>query len=80
MQVTVIPADLTIICDGVPVKIKPWPFDDSHIHAIQWHHTEGEVEFSAIPRQPNELISDDSLLGPYIEAFNNAVDPPSEPS
>ena len=49
MRVTVIPTDFTIICDGIAVKIKPWPFDGT-------------------------------LLEPYIEAFNNALNPPSEPS
>lgn len=80
MQVTVIPADCTIICDGVTAKIKPWPFDDSHIHAIQWHHTEGELEFRAIPRPPNEVITDEAIIEPYIEAFNASVVPMEDPS
>lgn len=73
MNVTVIPSDYTIICDDEAVRIKPWPFDDKHIHAIQWHHTEGEIEYRGLPRPANELFDDYSRIEPYVEAFNAAA-------
>lgn len=72
MIVTIIPEDRTIVCDGVAVVLKPWPFDDSSFHAIQWRHTEGEIEHKVFPRIANTVIDDYSIVAPYVEAFNAA--------
>ena len=77
MIITVVPADRTVICDGKAHQLKPWPFDDKEIHAIQWQHTQGEIEHKTFPRIPNTIFDDYSIVEPYVDAFN-AVDPPSE--
>lgn len=75
MNVTVVPSDRLIICDGQALTLKPWPFDDASIHAIQWQGTEGEIEHKTFPRIPNTVIDDFSVVAPYVEAFNEAVSP-----
>lgn len=71
MRVTVIPADRWIRRDNDAANLPEWPFDDAHIHAIQWYNTEGEVEYVGRPKPPNEIITDISILTPYVVALDN---------
>lgn len=70
MRVTVIPEDRWIRRDDIEVVLPDWPFDDSHIHAIQWYDTEGEVEYSGRPKPPNEAFTDPVILTPYMDALD----------
>lgn len=73
MRVTVIPADRWIRRDDVSANLPDWPFDDFEIHAIQWYDTEGEIEYMAKPKPPNKLITDFSILQPYLDVLNEYV-------
>lgn len=64
MRVTVIPEDRTIVVDGKSIlNIPDWPFEDSHIHAIQWYDDKGEYE---IQNGQNVAFSDWSMVEPYV--------------
>jgi len=73
MRVTVIPADRWIRHDDAAMHLTEWPFDDSAIHAIQWYDDNGEIEYTGKPKPPNQSITDDSVLAPYLLALNEAI-------
>lgn len=78
MRVSVVPIDKAICVDGVPALLTEWPFADSGIHAIQWHGTEGEIEYpfdplGQEPRRVNEVITDASIVQPYVDAHTAFV-------
>lgn len=68
MRVTIIPVDKWIRRDDVSANLSEWNFDDSNIHAIQWYEDHGEVEWKNPQR--NEVITDDSILQPYLDALS----------
>ena len=70
MRITVIPADRWIRRDEVAVNLPEWPFEDAHIHAIQWLDSEGEIEYAGQPKPVNEVITDYAILEPYLEALD----------
>lgn len=70
MRVTVVPADKWVRRDDVSAHLTDWPFEDSHIHAIQWYEDHGEMEFATRPKQPNEQFADVSVLDPYLDALD----------
>jgi hypothetical protein len=70
MRVTIIPSDKWIRRDDIAANLPEWNFDDSNIHAIQWYDTEGEIEYRGIPTPPNEIITDASILKPYLDALD----------
>jgi hypothetical protein len=70
MRVTIIPSDKWIRRDDIVVNLPKWNFDDSNIHAIQWYDTEGEIEYEGRPTPPNEIITDASILKPYLDALD----------
>jgi hypothetical protein len=70
MRVTVIPADRWIRRDDDAANLSEWPFDDVTIHAIQWYDTEGEIEYKGRPKPPNEIITNFSILEPYVSALD----------
>lgn len=80
MKVTVIPCDHTIICDGVAVRISPWPFADVSTHAIQWDEDHGEIEHTGFPRPANTAFTDSEVVEPYVAAHTAATSPPPEPA
>lgn len=73
MRVTVIPEDKWVRKDNVAYNLPDWPFNDATIHAIQWHEDHGEIERNGTPKPQNEVITDASILQPYIEALDNYV-------
>lgn len=70
MRITVIPADRWIRRDDDAAKLPEWPFDDANIHAIQWYDTEGEIEYTGRPKPPNEIITDATVLQPYLDSLD----------
>lgn len=70
MRVTVIPSDRWIRVDGRSAVLPVWPFDDSHIHAIQWRNGAGEIEFTGTPKPQNQPTDDPAFLTPYVEALD----------
>lgn len=70
MIITVIPSDRWIRQDTISANLPEWPFDDGHIHAIQWDGSSGEIEYEGKPKPQNEQFTDSSLLDPYISALN----------
>ena len=68
MRVTIIPGDKWIRKDDVSENLPEWNFDDSNIHAIQWYEDHGEIEWKNPQR--NEIITDDSILQPYLAALS----------
>lgn len=70
MRITIIPADRFIRCDADFAVLDDWPFNDSHIHAIQWDDTEGEIEHREKPPR-NEYITDPSIVMPYVQALQD---------
>ncbi len=70
MKVTVIPTDRWIRRDDDAANLTDWPFDDAHIHAIQWYGEEGEIEDTGRPKPSNEAITDAAILQPYLDALD----------
>lgn len=69
MRVTVIPSDRWVRRDEESAVLSEWPFDDAHIHAIQWYEDEGEIELAG--RRPvNEPFTDPAILQPYLDALD----------
>ncbi len=66
MQVSVIPADKTIIIDGAALT-----FDFSYfpptLRAIQWNGTSGTMEFST---GPQTWFDNAAFVQPYVDAYN----------
>ena len=73
MRVTVIPEDHWIRCDNKSANIIPWPFEDTHIHAIQWYGEYGEVEYTGIPKPQNSVIASAELITPYVDQLNDFI-------
>lgn len=73
MKATVIPEDKWIRRDDDAAVLEAWPFDDAHIHAIQWENGKGEIELKGDPRPANQAITDDSVLTPYLEALDERL-------
>lgn len=71
MRVSVIPNDKIIIIDGNGIELENWPFDDGHIHAIQWMHDKGHIELKT--NEPNIEIDDISFVQPYIDAYTKTL-------
>lgn len=72
MRATIIPSDKWVRKDDVSAFLEEWPFDDSTIHAIQWHETYGEIEYRERPPR-NESIQDPSILEPYLLALEEHI-------
>lgn len=70
MRVTIIPSDHFIRRDNISVQLPTWDFDDADVHAIQWYEDHGEIEHNLEPIPPNTVISDDSVLQPYLDALD----------
>jgi hypothetical protein len=70
MRVTIIPEDKWIRKDDVSTNLPEWNFDDENIHAIQWYDTEGEIEYKEKPKLPNEVITDISIVQPYVDVLD----------
>jgi len=78
MRVTVIPEDKWIRKDEVSERLPEWNFNDPDIHAIQWYDDHGEIEWKNPQR--NEVITEDSILQPYLAALDAyLLSIPSEP-
>jgi hypothetical protein len=77
MRVTVIPSDKTIVIDSKPIKLESWDFSDENIHAIQWYHDYGYIEYTHLdiesPRPDNKKIVDESLITKYVDAYFSEV-------
>lgn len=73
MRVTVIPEDKWIRKDDLSENLPEWNFNDANIHAIQWYDTEGEIEYGGRPKPPNEIITDVSIVQPYVDALEDYI-------
>lgn len=69
MRVTIIPDDGFVSVDGLGFVALDLSFMPSEIHAVQWYHNEGDVEYrDARGRSTrNETITDLTL---YAQALN----------
>lgn len=69
MKVVVIVPDRNITVDGriLILNEEDWTFNDSHIHAIHWNETSGELEY--IDTSANEDLTTIDLVQPYIDKF-----------
>ena len=70
MRVTVVPADHLIIRDETVVNLPEWPFDDTHIHAIQFRDGIGEIELEG-PPPVNEPFEGLGLVQPYLDKLDD---------
>ncbi len=61
MRITVIPSDNFVSIDNETYYNVDLSFLDSNIHAIQWYHTEGELE---LKNEKNIIVSNK-----YINSF-----------
>jgi hypothetical protein len=69
MKLTVIYDDYFISVDGKGMNFpNNWPFEESHIHAIQWYDNYGQLELRT--REPNIDLTDQSEVQKYIDFFN----------
>jgi hypothetical protein len=79
MRVTIVPEDHLIIRDTTIVNLPDWPFEDGHIHAIQFLDGTGELELKG-PPPSNEPFEGTTLLQPYLAALDTYLDNlPPEP-
>jgi uncharacterized membrane protein YqiK len=68
MKVTVIYPDKFISVDGKGMYFaENWPFEETDIHAIQWHGDKGELEYNT--PIPNKELSDKSEIKKYVDLF-----------
>ena len=69
MKVVVIVPDKNITVDNKMLTLNDaeWTFDDSHIHAIHWDGTSGELEF--VDTSENLNLSSIAIVQPYIDKF-----------
>ena len=69
MKVVVIVPDRNITVDNRMLVLDQhdWNFDDSHIHAIHWNETSGELEY--VDTSANEELTTIDLVQPYIDKF-----------
>ena len=69
MKVVVIVPDRNITVDNKMLTLNDaeWTFDDSHIHAIHWDETSGELEF--VDTSENLSLSSIVIVQPYIDKF-----------
>jgi hypothetical protein len=67
VRISIIPADQTVVVDGVAIALEPWPGGTEGIHAIQWYETYGQVEPVA---GPQVRITG---LGPYQHIVDAAL-------
>lgn len=66
MQLSIIPADKTMVLNGAPLVFDFIMFSPK-VHAIQWDGTKGTIEFT----QGAALWFDNpAIVEPYIEAYN----------
>lgn len=69
MKLTVIYDDKFIRVDDKSMHfVDNWPFNEEHIHAIQWDGKFGELELRT--REPNIEFNDQSEIQKYIDFFN----------
>jgi hypothetical protein len=77
MRVTVIPVDKTIVVDSNPLILEEWDFNDTNIHAIQWYHDYGYVEYVHSnleePRPDNDRVTDQSIVTKYVDAYFSEI-------
>lgn len=77
MRVTIVVDDNTVLVDGKAQTVDCSPLVAEGKHAVQWHDTYGEIEFStsfdhelaAPTRPPNEIITDFSPYQSYVDAW-----------
>jgi hypothetical protein len=69
MRVTIVPEDHLIIRDTTIVNLPDWPFEDGHIHAIQFLDGAGERELKGPPPR-NEPFEGTTPLQPYLAALD----------
>tara|TARA_B100000085_G_scaffold186797_1_gene170788 strand:+ start:46 stop:1548 length:1503 start_codon:yes stop_codon:yes gene_type:complete len=69
MNVVVIVPDRNITVDKKMLTLSDdaWTFDDSHIHAIHWDGTSGELEF--VDTSQNIDLTTVDMVQPYIDMF-----------
>ena len=69
MNVVVIVPDRNITVDNKMLTLNDdeWTFDDSHIHAIHWDGTSGELEF--VDTSQNIDLTTVDMVQPYIDKF-----------
>ncbi len=66
MQVSVIPADKTVVIDGVGLVFDFAAFPKT-LRAIQWNGASGTMEFTKGPQQWFDNVD---MVQPYIDAYN----------
>lgn len=71
MRVTIIPSEKKVVVDGRPIIFDNWNFSDGHIHAIQWNHDRGHIEF--VTRDPNQDIESLDYIQKYLDIFFDEI-------
>jgi len=71
MRVTIIPSEKKVVVDGRPIIFDSWNFNDGHIHAIQWNHDKGHIEF--VTRDPNQEIESLDYIQKYLDIFFDEI-------
>lgn len=65
MQLSVIPADKTIVKDGEPL-VFGFPVWPPNLRAIQWNGVNGKMEFST---GPDQWFDNVAFVQPYLDAY-----------
>lgn len=73
-HVTVIPADQTIICNGIALLCQFSPHI-KHMHALQWHNGKGQIEKNEDGFMSNMNIqSYETDVKPYVDIWQIQYD------
>lgn len=84
MRITIIPEDGCVILDG-EARMNLIFTMDPQIHAVQWYHTHGEVEYKTqmvegqVTKPANRMITSIAEFEPAISAWEAARPPEPEP-
>lgn len=66
MQLSVIPADKTIVKDGTAL-VFDFPVWPPNLRAIQWNGVNGKMEFS---NGPDQWFDNVAFVQPYLDAYD----------
>lgn len=66
MKISIIPADKTIVIDGVAL-VFDFPIFSTKVHAIQWNGTSGNIEYT---KGAATWFDNIAIVEPFIEAYN----------
>lgn len=73
MRISIIPSDKTIVIDG-EVRTGIDFIMDPQIHAIQWFHDQGDVEFVAMVQPDGQIHKPHNMTITSLEPYQSVID------